>query len=182
MRTKVAPNVLNVGCGPERVPPGYQDWEVVTVDIDPRVGSDLVADGRDLAIVGSASFDAVYCSHNLEHYPPEDVQTVLRGFLRVLRPGGAVEVRVPDIGTVRDILAAGAKETDIAYLSGAGPITYRDMIDGWGKQIEAGNDHYRHLTSFDIDSLREALVDAGFSEVSIKIAPGLELIATGRKA
>src|SRR6266446_7887238 len=49
----------------------------------------------DLALAAS-QFDAVYCSHNLEHYYRHDGATVLRGFLHVLKPDGFAEIKVPD--------------------------------------------------------------------------------------
>ncbi len=38
---------------------------------------------------------------------------------------------------------------DILYSSAAGPITVRDVVYGWGKQIEdSGVDFYAHKTGF----------------------------------
>ncbi|MBI5908492.1 MAG: hypothetical protein HY848_00825 [Betaproteobacteria bacterium] len=71
--------VLNVGGGGKSValPPHFQGWEQLLLDIDPRVGADLVCDARALRESAAAnSFDAIYCSHNLEHYYPHDVDKV----------------------------------------------------------------------------------------------------------
>ena len=42
------------------------------------VGDD--GDARELASMAPQSFDAVYCSHNLEHYYGHDGNRALRGF------------------------------------------------------------------------------------------------------
>ena len=93
--------VLNVGGGNKGValPPHFHDWQQLLLDIDPRVGADVVGDARALReTVAANSFDAVYCSHNLEHYYRHDVDKVLQGFLHVLKAEGFAEIRVPDIG------------------------------------------------------------------------------------
>ncbi len=51
-----------------------------------------------------ASFDAIYCSHVLEHIP--DDRAALREFYRVLKPGGWAALLVPVLGahTVEDVI------------------------------------------------------------------------------
>lgn len=179
----VGKRVLDVGSGPIGAPItgrwiGYQR---VRLDIDPAVTPDVCADARDLSSLEPSSFDGAFCSHNLEHYTPEDGITVLGELHRVLKRGGVIEVRVPDIGAVRVKLAEGASESDMAYLSTAGPITYADMIGGWSKELDRGNDYYRHKTSFDAELLGSMLVSAGFREVAVSASEPLELIALGVK-
>ncbi|MGE9985068.1 glycosyltransferase [Desulfovibrio sp. SGI.169] len=54
-----------------------------------------------------ASFEAVYQSHVLEHFPREQAPAFLRECFRVLRPGGILRVVVPDLeGILRGYLAA----------------------------------------------------------------------------
>lgn len=75
--------------------------ETSQLDIDPNCGADIVRVARELRErVPPASRDAIYCSHNLEHYYPHDGELVLSGFLHVLKLHGFAEIRVPDIGTV----------------------------------------------------------------------------------
>jgi hypothetical protein len=81
------PRVLNVGGNDKRIPipPHYLGWDHVLLDIDANVHPDIVCDARQLTLLPAAEFDAVYCSHNFEHYYPHDGRKVLRGFLHVLR-------------------------------------------------------------------------------------------------
>lgn len=167
-----AKRVLNVGGGSKSItlPPHFRDWEHLLLDIDPRGGADLVCDARTLGTseaVGAEAFDAVYCSHNLEHYYRHDVDKVLRGFLRVLKAGGFAEIRVPDIGELIKLLAN--MDLDLEqeiYKSPAGPVSAHDMIYGYGPEIEAsGRDFYAHKTGFSADTLVRALHSNGFGEI-----------------
>lgn len=175
--------VLNVGGNSKGVPlpDRYAGWDHVLLDIDPRPGVDLVMDARNLRETPDLAdgFDAVYCSHNLEHYHAHDIPTVLSGFSKVLRPGGSVDIRVPDMSAVFAKLAGGAELDDEAYVSPAGPILYRDMIYGYGKEIEqSGNDFFAHKTGFTKERLAKVLTDAGFENVSVDECDGFELHAT----
>lgn len=174
-----ARRVLNVGGSSKAValPPHFQDWDQLLLDIDPRGGADLVCDARALrGKVAANSFDAVYCSHNLEHYYRHDVDKVLQGFLHALRAEGFAEIRVPDIGELIKLLAK--KDLDIEqeiYKAPVGSITAHDMIYGYAPEIAAsGQDFYAHKTGFTRDSLLRALDSNGFDE--IYFAPPLALL------
>src|SRR3954470_24564590 len=97
--------VLNVGGNAADIPlpPQYAGFEPLRLDIDPAVKPDVLCDGRELTRLAAGQFDAVYCSHNLEHYYRHDVPKVLAGFLHVLKPGGFAHVIVPDIEEVMRI-------------------------------------------------------------------------------
>src|SRR5439155_12197788 len=89
--------VLNVGGGSKKIPipARYEGWSHVLLDIDPRFGADLIMDARELLATTPQTYDAVYCSNNLEHYYRHDAERVLRGFLHVLKSDGYAEIRVP---------------------------------------------------------------------------------------
>lgn len=100
-------------------------------------------------------FDAIYCSHALEHLYPHDVATALSEFRRVLRPGGKVMVIVPDL--------EGVEATDEPlFVSPSGPITGRDMIYGLARYV-AATPYMAHRTGFVRETLAKALQDAGFA-------------------
>ena len=181
---------LNIGGGSKviPVPTEFAGWEQVLLDIDGGDGArgvDLVMDARELLERGEPdSFDGAYCSHNLEHYHAHEVPQVLAGALRVLKPGGELIVRTPDIGSVVRALSEGADLDEVAYQSPAGPILYRDMIYGFGRQIEeSGQDFYAHRTGFTMARLRRVLEDAGFDNVAVLAHPErYELEAHATKA
>jgi SAM-dependent methyltransferase len=161
--------VLNVGGGNKTIalPPVYRDWEHVLLDIDPRGTPDLVCDARELTKLPAGRFDAVYCSHNLEHYYRHDVPRVLAGFRHVLKEDGFAEIRVPDLDDLmQTVVRRGLDVDDFLYQSPAGPVTVRDVIYGLGSEIErSGNDFWAHKTGFTKKSLTTMLVRCGFPVV-----------------
>jgi hypothetical protein len=173
--TPPARRVLNVGGGSKSIPipPHYAGWEHVLLDIDARAGPDIVCDARKLESLQPHQFDAVYCSHNLEHYHRHDGVAVLRGFLHVLKSDGFAEIRVPDLQAVmRHAVEAGLELESLLYESPAGPIAVHDVIFGFGKEIESsGSDFYAHKTGFSSKSLCTALERAGFAKVWVPAVP-----------
>jgi SAM-dependent methyltransferase len=160
--------VLNVGGNNKAIPlpPQYADFEHLLLDIDPKGSPDIVCDARKLTTLKGGQFDAVYCSHNLEHYYRHDVQRVLAGFLHVLKDGGFAQIRVPDINEVmRVTIERGLDIDDVLYQSPAGPIMVLDVLYGYGVEIErSGQDFYAHKTGFTQKSLLAALHRSGFSK------------------
>ena len=161
--------LLNVGGNNKAIalPPEFAGFEHVLLDIDPKLAPDVLCDARELTTLAGGQFDAVYCSHNLEHYYRHDVPRVLAGFLHVLKDGGFADIRVPDIGKAMRVSAErGLDPEDVLYESGAGPITVLDLLYGYGAEIErTGQDFFSHKTGFTEKSLLAALHRAGFTEV-----------------
>jgi SAM-dependent methyltransferase len=164
-------SVLNVG-GNNKVipiPAHYRGWKHDLLDIDPRFSPDIVCDGRELQTLPAEQYDAVYCSHNLEHYFPHETYQVLQGFLHVLKPSGFTEIIVPDISAVMKYVVHNNLDiNDVLYQSPAGPITAKDIIYGHSQHIETGNSFYAHKTGFSPVSLRQLIIDCGFYSVFIK--------------
>ena len=167
--------VLNVGGGSKEIPipEHYAGWEQVLLDIDGARKPDVVCDARELSKLPAGLYDAVYCSHNLEHYWRHDVPRVLKGFAHVLRAHGFAEIEVPDVKAVfADVVQRGLDLDDVLYESPAGPITVNDVIYGHGRQIAlSGNDFYAHKNAFTQASLGAGLRGAGFQWVFMGSGP-----------
>lgn len=172
--------VLNVGGNTKTIPlpPEYAGWEHVLLDIDPKGKPDVVCDARELLTQPAATYDAVYCSHNLEHYHRHDGLKVLAGFIHVLKPDGFVHIRVPDLGELIRVLVEKSLDIDdLLYQSPAGPITARDVFYGYGVEIESsGSDFFAHKTGFTEKSLSAFLEKAGFPWVFMGVG-NLEIMA-----
>jgi len=170
----IKPCVLNVGGGTKDIPlpPHYANWRHDLLDIDPKGKPDVTCDARELQTLAASQYDAVYCSHNLEHYYQHDGPRVLRGFLHVLRPDGFAELRVPDMNTVmKRVVESDLDIEDVLYQSPSGPISVRDVFYGYAKQIESsGMDFYAHKTGFSVKSLRALLMRSGFPNVYMFVA------------
>lgn len=146
----------------------FEGWDHCLLDIDDKSGADIICDARDLSTLPPASFDAVYCSHNLEHYYHREVKKVLNGFKHILKTDGFVYIVVPDMAAVfKEAVQHKLDIDDPLYKTRQGaPILVRDVIYGYGKQIESsGKDYYAHRTGFTIKSLNDALMKSGFTEV-----------------
>jgi len=165
--------VLNIGGNSKDIPipSQYNGWQHVLLDIDPRGTPDIICDARDLMSLGGNEYDAIYCSHNLEHYYRHDVYKVLRGFVHVLKADGFAHVRVPDLDALMSIVAENKKDIDdFLYQSPAGPILVRDVIYGYGVEIQrSGNDFFAHKTGFSPKSLTKILNECGFTVVYINV-------------
>lgn len=161
---------LHVGCGAKRkdtTTAGFaQDgWQELRLDIDPSVVPDIVASMLDMAAVDTASMDAVYSSHNLEHLYAHEVPIALREFHRVLKPEGFAVVTCPDLQAACAEVAAGRLDTPL-YQSPSGPVAALDILYGYGPLLAQGDLHMAHRVGFTADSLRNALHAAGFSTVA----------------
>lgn len=176
--------VLNVGGNTKAIPlpQHFVDFEHILLDIDPKGSPDIVCDARRLLDLKGDQFDAVYCSHNLEHYYRHDVPLVLEGFLHVLKDGGFAHIRVPDIAEVmRVTVERGLDIDDVLYQSTAGPIMVLDVLYGYSVEIEeSGQDFFAHKTGFTQKSLLTALEKSGFSKVYSKLG-SLEINAVAFK-
>ncbi len=177
------PRLLNVGGGSKAIaiPAYYDGFEHLLLDVDPKGKPDILSDARELASLEAAQFDAIYCSHNLEHYFPHDVPKVLSGFVHVLKPGGFAEIRVPDIDAVlKTYVERGMDIEDVLYTSPAGPVRVRDVIYGFAPEIaRSGQDFYAHKTAFTTKSLAAALTRAGFHTVLQRPGRLYELLVLG---
>ena len=161
--------VLNVGGGSKStpIPDHFAGWQHDLLDIDARGSPDLVCDARELLTLESEQYDAVYCSHNLEHYYRHDGLRVLQGFAHMLKEHGFAEIRVPDIAQVIQAVHAQQLDLDdVLYLSAAGPISAHDVIYGLQSEIvSSGHDFYAHKTGFTAKSLLKFLILGGFPHI-----------------
>lgn len=78
-------------------------WEVMNAVAGPQV--DHLGDARDLSRFADGTFAVIYASHVLEHFDyAEALPAVLREWFRALRPGGTLQVSVPDLDTLAAML------------------------------------------------------------------------------
>jgi SAM-dependent methyltransferase len=150
--------VLNVGAGSSNIgiPDYYASWRQERLDIDPKCKPDVLLDARNLRTLKAETYDAIYCSHNLEHYHRRDAALVIQGFAHILKPDGFVEIAVPDLAWVmRHVVEQHLDIDDLLYHTASGmPILVRDVIFGYHKEVEIeGNDFFLHKTGFTPPSL-----------------------------
>jgi len=165
--------VLNVGGNSKQIaiPEQYDGWQHDLLDIDAGKDPDIVADARELLKLPVDSYDAIYCSHNLEHYYLHDALKVLRGFLHLLKPGGHAFIRVPDIQQVAQrVVNEKLDMFDVLYDSPMGPIRVCDVLYGHQGKIEtSGEEYFAHKMGYTPNSLQQLLIQAGFAVVALSV-------------
>lgn len=161
--------VLHVGCGPatlNNMPPPFRDgkWREVRFDIDSACKPDIVGTITDMEGVETASVDAIYSSHNIEHVFPCEVPAVLSEFHRALKPDGFALITCPDLQALGEYIAQG-KLHEPLYQSGLGPIAPIDILYGHRASIQDGMHYMAHRGGFTSDTLTQSLRSAGFPMV-----------------
>lgn len=141
------------------------------LDVCPDCSPDIVASMTDMGEIGP--YDAVLCSHALEHLSPHEVPVALSEFLRVLKPGGGVILFVPDLEGV-------TPTEEPLFTSPAGPISGIDLMYGYRPALEKFP-FMAHRTGFVNDSLNKALTDSGFRRVETKRLAPYALMGVGVK-
>lgn len=164
-------SILHVGCAGHPLPEWLGAVDETRFDIDPNCKPDILGDMTAMGEIGF--FDIVYCSHALEHLYPHDVPKALGEFKRVLEPGGAVIIMVPDLEDVR-------ATDDVLYEALEQPITGLDLIYGVRTTIEQSL-FWAHHTGFTAKTLRQALEHAGFSRIEVKRLSMFNLFGVGVK-
>jgi hypothetical protein len=163
--------ILHVGCGRTPLPEWLCGLSETRLDIDPDCEPDVVGSMTDLGEIGA--FDAVFSSHALEHLKPNEVDLALAEFLRVISPGGAAFVIVPDLEDVRPT-------DEVLYESPAGPVTGLDMYYGMAR-LFTDAPYMQHQTGFVSPTLKAAMERAGFKGVSVHRLGGWTLFGFGVK-
>lgn len=87
--------IADIGSGPI-TPYMLEEGKTVSFDIREDVKPDVVCDVRRLP-VDDETFDIVFSSHTLEHFPWTDVDKVLKEWSRVLKVGGELRLVLPNL-------------------------------------------------------------------------------------
>jgi len=96
--------LLNLGCGNVY----NQKW--TNVDLY-KTGKNVVyADLRKKLPFKTKYFDAVYCSHILEHFESEDAIKFGKEVYRILKPGGVIRIVVPDLEKIASLYLSKMKK------------------------------------------------------------------------
>lgn len=115
--------------------------------------------------VAEASFDAVYCSHVLEHLALADLRTALKNTFRLLKPGGVFRLVVPDLAFLASRYVNDPSPDAAHEFMEATNLGSHTRERGAVAFAVAWLGHSRHLWMWDFEAMREELRRAGFTDV-----------------
>lgn len=156
VRTK---RYLNVGSG-SAVPKGFINLDY---QFSPRL--DVCWDITTGVPLPDRSIEGVFTEHTLEHLPYDKVRFVLQEFRRVLAPGGALRIAVPDAELYisayeRGKARRGGTFPTGAPASGLSPSGETPMMAVC--RIFSG---HGHLSAYDYETMAHLLDGAGFADI-----------------
>lgn len=137
---------LNMGCG-SRLMPKEQGW--VNLDVRDLPGVDVVVDMRSLPFP-DAHFEEVLALDCIEHVLRVEQETLFREVHRVLRPGGLLKVKTPNLRTLAEALVKGTIPPEELE---------RKVYANQGGGLQGGD---VHLSGNTPESLTARLTRAGF--------------------
>jgi predicted SAM-dependent methyltransferase len=109
-----------------------------------------------LPMFGTASVDLLYCSHVIEHFSYQDGLKLLKEFRRVIKPEGALRISCPDAQMLLNHYA----NDKLHYFDevSEGCASSKTRAKKLHELLNAG-----HLATYDLDTLKEQLAEAGFA-------------------
>ena len=146
---------LDIGCGKI----GWQQEpldEWVHLDIEPQEHVEIVADIGDIPL-GDHSVDEIYVGDIVEHIPLWRYDEVFCEWSRILKPGGLVKGRCPNIDRAMRDYAEGNETFENAF----------NAIYGWGNNPTQV--HYRGYTE---ETLTKLFAAYGFEVEDFAGSPG----------
>ena len=158
--------LLHVGCGLKHLSEttqgfGAGEWQEIRLDIDASVQPDILASTTDMSGVETASVDAIFSAHNLEHLYAYQVPIALAEFRRVLKPDGFAVITCPDLRAICALVAED-KLLDPFGQSPAGPIAPMDVLYGYRPALAQGAHSMAHRCGFTAKVLTQVVRAAGF--------------------
>lgn len=168
IRDRKEKRFLEIGPGERRI----QNFE--TVNIIKSKSTDYVSDTTKKLPFSDNTFNIVYASHVLEHTPWYLSEKTVKEWARVLKPGGKVEIWVPDSYKIAKAFVEGVERNNKDFLKdGWFRFNEEKNINKWfsGRMFSYGDGlgtrgHFNyHLSAYSEEYLKELLKNSGFIEV-----------------
>lgn len=114
---------LNLGCGSKKVE-GFTGVDIKHADV--------VADIRHLPF-DDDSADEIMAIHVCEHFPVQEIVSVIKEWLRVLKPGGTMALELPCLDKVLWHFQNGSPENMTLWALYGDPKTHADGFPAYHK-------------------------------------------------
>lgn len=161
------PRIVNLGAGGE-----YSPYEL-QVDLRDAPGI-FRADIRKLPEDWANQFDIARSHHVLEHFGFGETEEVLAEWFKIIKPGGYLEVHVPDMESVAQAIVDGRMDIWVqgAIFGDQGhPFWQQTPYGGYDENqrfLSHSYQHNHHKAGFTAKSLAESLHKAGFGKCEIE--------------
>jgi predicted SAM-dependent methyltransferase len=152
---------LQIGAGPTKA----GDW--LTTDILAKLRKKTVyLDAIETYPIPTGTIDYVFSEHMIEHISYMQGKKMLAECARVLKPGGKIRLATPDLSRLLGLMQPTIDDTAQAYITWASgefldPRTPVAAIHVLNNQFR----NYGHQFLYDEACLRDALAEAGFSNI-----------------
>lgn len=174
------PCIVNLGAGKE------DDPNEVRVDLRDEPGM-FRADIRRLPADWGEHFDIAKAHHVLEHFDFKDSAEVLTEWLRILKPGGELQLTVPDLQCVAEEIVGGRFDALVQgniYGDQGHPFWRQPPYGGYDqtRYLPHSHQHNHHNSGYTARHLISLMQDIGFTDVRAeRHTDSWELYVVGRK-
>jgi predicted SAM-dependent methyltransferase len=156
-RSLKPPLKLHVGSGPNAKP----GW----VNIDLNEGSDISLDLREPLPFPDGSATTIYSEHFFEHLSLEEGKRFLGESLRVLAPGSAISIGVPDAEKSLQQYVSGDRKRWLEIRKRWHPEWCTTPMHSVNYFFRQDRQHGEHKYAYDFETLAGVLMDCGFVNV-----------------
>ena len=119
-------------------------------------GADVRWDLTQTLPLDDNTVDNIYASHVIEHFSKAEWQLISKDWVRVLKPGGTIEIHCPDIIQACLAVAADLSRLNIIYGNQDTPgefhkngFTYKTLLDSfpgcYGELLTPSTDYELHV-------------------------------------
>lgn len=152
IQSRPSPVYLNIGCGPK----GRQAANWVNIDAVKSFGVDYAVDLTRKLPFPDDTFDGIFCEHVIEHFSATEIPSLLREAWRIMKPGAALRIIVPDGRWIME-----------TYLNDPASLVKRRFgSPAEGTAMQAVNSFFRqryeHQFIYDYETIEQVLLSAGF--------------------
>jgi predicted SAM-dependent methyltransferase len=152
---------LHIGCG-QNIRPGW-----LNTDNFPKAHGAMHLDATRRFPFPDSVFDYAFSEHMIEHVPYADGFSMLKECRRVLKPGGRIRLSTPDFAFLMDLTRADRSDLQRAYITWTAKKYFPDAPhDNPMFVINNFVREWGHTFIYDERTLREALAEAGFTDIT----------------
>jgi predicted SAM-dependent methyltransferase len=162
------PVCLDLGSG--EFPIKLESHQVIKVDVRKSANPDLLCDVRKLPYPDN-SIDSIYAGHILEHFSFREVDEILNVWVKILKQGGDLYVKVPNTKHLCEQILLDNEEPDKIF--GVPPI-----VALFGSHE---NKYQYHYNAFTVKSLLELMQRHGVDGTCMLMNENREIVFDGTK-